>query len=73
MTIERQSARTRAILRSADANRRALWCAYLNCGGGSGYVEFEAYLYGALTPPPLEELVLEQTLWEIRQFGISRW
>lgn len=73
MATEGLADRARAGLLRAAANRRDLWYAYVNCGGGAGYIEFEAYLYGALTPPRLEALALEQTLWEVRQFGVERW
>lgn len=44
------------------------WILYLRCGGAAMYLEFEAYLWGALITPRLEWSALEQGVWEAENF-----
>lgn len=55
--------------RYAEDGLETLWSQYIAHGGTAGPVEFEAYVYAALVMPRFELMVLEQTLWELRNFA----
>jgi hypothetical protein len=54
----------RARIRALDLSDFDAWINYVGCGGVSIYLEFEAYLHGALVMPPREWASLVHSVWE---------
>jgi hypothetical protein len=44
------------------------WINYLRCGGNAAYLEFEAYLHGALIMPGYDQAALQHSIWEAETF-----
>jgi hypothetical protein len=49
---------------ATDLDLEKVWIAYFSIGGKSGWMEVQAYVYGALSLPPLERDLLAHALNE---------
>jgi hypothetical protein len=61
---DRQRQDFRAAFEAADLDLEKVWIAYFGIGGKSGLVEAGAYVYGALSLPPMERDLLAHALNE---------
>jgi hypothetical protein len=65
---DRALADLRQRLRRLDLSDYDAWMHYLECGGQGVYLEFEAYLYGALVMVGADWAALEHSVWEAENF-----
>lgn len=61
---DEQRRRFRLAFEATDLTLEQVWMAYFGVGGMSGIVEIQAYLYGALSLPPIERDLLAHALNE---------
>jgi hypothetical protein len=64
----------RLAFEAADLDLEEIWITYFSIGGRSGLMEVQAYVYGALSLPPIERDLLAHALNEsLGTLGIDGW